>query len=79
MYLKDISQEDMHKYKFCLQREKDIVATKESSADQIILLKSDNIVSDEAHGRDFAALGSTPRPIAGQLDYLARYRPHGKK
>lgn len=47
--------------------------------DQIILLKSDNIVSDEAHGRDFAALGITPRPIAGQLDYLARYRPHGKK
>ena len=31
MYLKDISEKDMHKYKFCLQREKDIVATKESS------------------------------------------------
>ena len=31
MFLKDISEEDMHKYKFCLQREKDIVATKESS------------------------------------------------
>ena len=31
MYLKDISKNDMHKYKFCLQREKDIVATKESS------------------------------------------------
>ena len=31
MYLKDISKNDMHKYKFCLQREKDIVATKESN------------------------------------------------
>ena len=31
MFLKDISEEDMHKYKFCLQKEKDIVATKESS------------------------------------------------
>ena len=31
MYLKDISEDDMHKYKFCLQREKDIVASKESS------------------------------------------------
>ena len=27
MYLKDISKNDMHKYKFCLQREKDIVIT----------------------------------------------------
>ena len=27
MYLKDISEYDMHKYKFCLQREKDIVIT----------------------------------------------------
>jgi NADH dehydrogenase len=47
--------------------------------DQIILLRSDNIVSDAAAARGFAALGITPRPIAGQLDYLARYRPHGKK
>jgi hypothetical protein len=31
MYLKDISKDDLHKYKFCLQREKDIVANKESS------------------------------------------------
>ena len=31
MYLKDIYENDMHKYKFCLQREKDIVATKETS------------------------------------------------
>ena len=31
MYLKDISENDMPKYKFCLQREKDIVATKESN------------------------------------------------
>lgn len=27
MYLKDISEDDMHKYKFCLQGEKDIVIT----------------------------------------------------
>ena len=27
MYLKDISENDMYKYKFCLQREKDIVIT----------------------------------------------------
>ena len=47
--------------------------------DQIVLLRSDNIVSDDARIRDFAALGITPRPIAGQLDYLSRYRPHGKK
>ena len=31
MYLKDISKKNINKYKFCLQREKDIVATKESS------------------------------------------------
>lgn len=31
MYLKNISEKDMHKYKFCLYREKDIVATQESS------------------------------------------------
>ncbi|MCH1542835.1 MAG: complex I NDUFA9 subunit family protein [Alphaproteobacteria bacterium] len=47
--------------------------------DQIILLKSDNIVGDDKTVRDFAALGISPRPIAGQLDYLSRYRPHGKK
>jgi NADH dehydrogenase len=47
--------------------------------DQIILLKSDNIVGADFAGRDLAALGIEARPIAGQLDYLARYRPHGKK
>ena len=47
--------------------------------DQIILLKSDNIVGADFADRDLAALGITPRPIAGELDYLARFRPHGKK
>ena len=47
--------------------------------DQIILLKSDNIVGADFAERDLAALGIEARPIAGQLDYLARYRPHGKK
>ena len=46
--------------------------------DQVILLKSDNIVSDEAAG--FEALAITPQPIAAIVpDYLARYRPAGKK
>ena len=47
--------------------------------DQIILLKSDNIVGADFAERDLAALGIEARPIAGQLDYLARFRPHGKK
>lgn len=47
--------------------------------DQIILLKSDNIVGADFADRDLAALGIDAKPIAGQLDYLARYRPHGKK
>jgi len=47
--------------------------------DQIILLKSDNIVGADFADRDLAALGIAARPIAGELDYLARYRPHGKK
>ena len=47
--------------------------------DQIILLKSDNIVGADFADRDLAALGITSRPIAGELDYLARFRPHGKK
>ena len=46
--------------------------------DQVILLKSDNIVSDEAAG--FEALAITPQPIAAIVpDYRARYRPAGKK
>ena len=47
--------------------------------DQIILLKSDNIVGADFADHDLAALGITARPIAGELDYLARFRPHGKK
>ena len=47
--------------------------------DQIILLKSDNIVGADFTNRDLAALGIEARPIAGELGYLARYRPHGKK
>ena len=47
--------------------------------DQIILLKSDNIVGADFADRDLAALGIAARPIAGELDYLARFRPHGKK
>lgn len=46
--------------------------------DQLILLKSDNVVAEGAAG--FVALGLTPQPIAVLLpDYLARYRPGGKK
>lgn len=45
--------------------------------DQLILLKSDNLVSAQARG--FADLGVQPQPIAGLLpDYLARFRPAGK-
>ncbi len=47
--------------------------------DQIILLKSDNIVGADFANRDLAALGIEARPIAGELNYLARYRPHSKK
>ena len=47
--------------------------------DQIILLKSDNIVGADFADRDLAALGIAARPIAGELGYLARFRPHGKK
>lgn len=47
--------------------------------DQLILLKSDNIVGDDFSSRNLAALGVDAEPIAGQLGYLARYRPHGKK
>ena len=46
--------------------------------DQLILLKSDNVVNDALLG--FDALGLTPMPIEAILpDYLARYRPQGKK
>ena len=46
--------------------------------DQLILLRSDNVVAQGARG--FADLALTPEPIAGLLpSYLARYRPAGKK
>lgn len=46
--------------------------------DQLILLRQDNVVDEAANG--FADLGLSPEPIAGILpDYLARYRPSGKK
>lgn len=46
--------------------------------DQLILLRQDNVVDAAANG--FADLGLSPEPIAGILpDYLARYRPSGKK
>jgi uncharacterized protein YbjT (DUF2867 family) len=46
--------------------------------DQLILLKSDNVVNDALLG--FDALGLTTMPIEAILpDYLARYRPQGKK
>jgi NADH dehydrogenase len=47
--------------------------------DQLLLLKRDNIVSDGFEERGLAALGIEARPIENELDYLARYRPHGKK
>lgn len=46
--------------------------------DQLILLRSDNVVAQDA--KAFADLGLRPEPIAGFLpSYLARYRPAGKK
>ncbi len=45
--------------------------------DQVILLKSDNIVREGA--QDLSELGVTPTPIETILpDYLARFRPSGK-
>ena len=46
--------------------------------DQLILLRSDNVVAEDAKG--FEDLGLKPEPIAGILpSYLARFRPAGKK
>ena len=46
--------------------------------DQLILLRSDNVVAQDAKG--FADLQLIAEPIAGILpSYLARYRPAGKK
>ena len=45
--------------------------------DQVMLLESDNVVSEGAAG--FADLGITPTPMASELvDYLYPYRPNGQ-
>lgn len=51
------------------------------TADQVKLLKADNVVSDaaQAQGRDFAGLGIAPRAIGPILpSYLWTYRPAGQ-
>jgi NADH dehydrogenase len=51
------------------------------TADQVELLRSDNVVSEDARrdGRDFEGLGITPRGIAGIVpSYLYRYRRAGQ-
>lgn len=51
------------------------------TADQVELLRSDNVVSEDARrdGRDFEGLGITPRGIAGIVPaYLYRYRRAGQ-
>ena len=47
------------------------------TADQVELLKTDNVVSEGAKG--FADLGITPTPMSAILDkYLYRHRPYGQ-
>jgi NADH dehydrogenase len=47
------------------------------TADQVELLKTDNVVSEGAKG--FADLGITPTPMSSVLDkYLYRHRPYGQ-
>lgn len=51
------------------------------TADQVVLLKSDNIVSDraEAEGRTLAGIGIKPTMLDSILpSYLVRYRLHGQ-
>ena len=51
------------------------------TADQVVLLKSDNVVSAkaEAEGRTFAGIGIEPTMLESILPtYLVRYRPHGQ-
>lgn len=51
------------------------------TADQVILLKSDNVVSDaaRAEGRTLQGIGIEPASTAAILpSYLARYRPEGQ-
>ncbi len=51
------------------------------TADQVELLKTDNVVSAEAkaEGRDLIGMGAAPRSMAAILPtYLERYREHGQ-
>ncbi|NRP71992.1 hypothetical protein ILFOPFJJ_02886 [Ensifer psoraleae] len=51
------------------------------TADQVVLLKSDNVVSAqaEAEGRTLAGIGIKPTMLDSILpSYLVRYRPHGQ-
>ncbi|MDW9547554.1 complex I NDUFA9 subunit family protein [Sinorhizobium meliloti] len=51
------------------------------TADQVVLLKSDNVVSAkaEAEGRTLAGIGIEPTMLESILQtYLVRYRPHGQ-
>lgn len=51
------------------------------TADQVELLKSDNVVSDTAvqEKRTLEAIGIVPTPLSAVLpDYLVQYRPHGQ-
>ncbi|WP_331372995.1 complex I NDUFA9 subunit family protein [Sinorhizobium chiapasense] len=51
------------------------------TADQVVLLKSDNVVSAqaEAEGRTLAGIGIEPTMLDSILpSYLVRYRPHGQ-
>ncbi|MDX0620052.1 NAD-dependent epimerase/dehydratase family protein [Sinorhizobium medicae] len=51
------------------------------TADQVVLLKSDNVVSAmaETEGRTFAGIGIEPTMLESILPtYLVRYRPHGQ-
>jgi NADH dehydrogenase len=51
------------------------------TADQVELLKSDNVVSDKAakDKRTLSGIGITPTPLSAILpSYLVQYRPHGQ-
>ena len=51
------------------------------TADQVEMLKSDNVVSDKAskEKRTLSGIGITPTPLSAILpSYLVQYRPHGQ-
>lgn len=51
------------------------------TSDQVEMLKTDNVVSDEAikQNRTLEGIGITPTPMAAILQtYLVQYRPHGQ-